>query len=82
MTENIVIDGVEHSLDKFSAQVRGMVNLREVWAKEMVDERSALTKTEAAIRQLDAELLEIIKKELTTATPEKENDSKKKKAGR
>jgi hypothetical protein len=63
-TENIVIDNVEHALDKFSPQVRGMVSLRDTWVNEANKERSALTKTEAAIRQLDSELGEVIKAEL------------------
>lgn len=63
-TQNIVIDGVEHPLDKFSPQVKGMVQLRDVWVQEANKERAALTKTEAAIRQLDSELGEVIKAEL------------------
>lgn len=79
-TENIVIDGVEHSLEKFSPQVKGMVSLRDTWVNEANKERSALTKTEAALRQLDSELGEVIKAELEAQAQLAEEDAARKAA--
>jgi hypothetical protein len=79
-TQTIIIDGKEYAIDAFSQQVRGMVNLRDVWVREQNEERAALTKTEAAIRQLDNELLEVINAELKVKTQLDEESQKNAKA--
>lgn len=62
--KNIVIDGVEHPVEKFSDQVRSLLVIRQDWAQQLVTERNAVVKTEAALRQLDTELTQLVQKEL------------------
>ena len=60
----ITIDGVEHQVADFSTQVQQLVAIHTEWRKDLATERLAAAKTEAAIRNLDAELTQLVAKEL------------------
>lgn len=68
--QTITIDGVEHQVADFSDTVKRLVAIYSEWQNEAVAERLALAKTEAAIRGLDAELVQTIKSELTAKAAE------------
>jgi hypothetical protein len=62
--QTITIDDKTYPLSQFSPRIVSMVALREVWSNQANVERAALTKTEAALRQLDTELLQMCNTEL------------------
>lgn len=63
--KNLIVDGVEYPVDQFSPQVQNLVATRQKWSDELLNERSAVVKTEAAIRQLDNELSTLVQQELS-----------------
>ena len=75
----ITIDGVEHKVSSFSDTVQRLVMIHTEWRNELVSERLAVAKTEAAVRSLDAELSQTVAAELAApeadaAEPEVVND--------
>ena len=66
MTEvkNLNFDGVEYPVTDFSEQVQNLVNINMKWQEDLIRERLAFTKTEAAIQALNKELSEAVGKEL------------------
>jgi hypothetical protein len=62
--QTITIDGAEHAVADFSETVQRLVAIHTEWRNELVKERLAAAKTEAAIRSLDAELTQTIQTEL------------------
>ena len=61
---NLTIDGQNYAVEDFSDKVKNLVAIRTEWQNEAQQERLALTKTEAAIRSLDAELAQLVGAEL------------------
>jgi hypothetical protein len=62
---NLTIDGKDYAVADFSDKVKNLVAIRTEWQNEAQKERLALTKTEAAIRALDAELAQLVSAELS-----------------
>jgi len=60
----IIIDDSSYPISTFSDNVKNLVELRHKWQVELEKEKEAALKTEAAIRQIDLELAEVVKKEL------------------
>lgn len=76
--QNIVIAGQEHPVDSFSDNVRRLVNIHTEWRRDLLKEKMAVAKTEAAIRALDAELTQLVAAELTQKSQaERENEEEK-----
>jgi hypothetical protein len=73
--KSITIDGAEYPLTQFSETVQRLVGIHTSWRGDLVDERLAVAKTEAAIRAVDAELAGLINAELNPATVPPTNDS-------
>ena len=67
--KSITIDGSEYPLTQFSETVQRLVGIHTSWRGNLVDERLAVAKTEAAIRAVDAELAALIKDELNPVQP-------------
>lgn len=65
--ENLVIDDTTYPVSQFSEAVRRLVLIHTEWRNELTKERLAVAKTEAAIRNLDAELTQLVAKELSEA---------------
>lgn len=61
---NLTIDGKNYAVEDFSDKVKNLVAIRTEWQNQAQQERLALTKTEAAIRSLDAELAQLVGAEL------------------
>lgn len=61
---NLTIDGQSYAVADFSDKVQNLVAIRTEWQNNAQQERLALTKTEAAIRSLDAELVQLVGAEL------------------
>ena len=62
--ENIVVNDAQYPLSDFSENVKKLVVIHTQWRRELAEERLAMTKTEAAIRNLDLELTQLVVKEL------------------
>lgn len=62
--KTILIDGQEYDLSMFSPLVQRLTQIILLWEKELQDQRLALAKTEAALREANREIAEAIKKEL------------------
>lgn len=62
--KTVTIDDVEHPVSGFSEGVQRLVEIHTQWRSDLAGERLALAKTEAAIRNLDAELTQMIMTEL------------------
>ncbi len=62
--KTLTIDGKEYDLEVFSDQVKNYVALRTRWANDLSDERVKAAKTEAALKALDAELSQLVTKEV------------------
>lgn len=67
LPENLVINDTQYPLEQFSENVKKLVVIHTQWRRELAEERLALTKTEAAIRNLDLELTQLVMKELEEA---------------
>lgn len=61
---NITIDGTDHPVAGFSEQVQRLVAIHTEWRNQLQTQRLEVAKTEAAIRSLDAELSQLVAKEL------------------
>lgn len=55
--KTITIDGTEHQVADLGPKVQQLVEIRTKWANELADARLNAAKIEAAIRELDRELL-------------------------
>jgi hypothetical protein len=63
-TPEIILDGVSYNINNFSQNVQSMIAVRERWEDDLTKERSAVLKTESAIRSLDEQLSRIVQEEL------------------
>ncbi len=72
--QNITVDGTEYPLSDFSETAQRLVAIHEQWRKDLGEERLAVAKTEAAIRGLDAELSQLVAKELAAKAPVAETE--------
>ncbi len=62
--KTIIIDGQEYDLSMFSPQVQRLTQIILIWEKELQDLRLETAKSEAALREANREITELIKKEL------------------
>lgn len=60
----LTVDGKEFPVTDFSETVQRLVVIHTEWRNDVNAERLALTKTEAALRSVDAELAQLVAKEL------------------
>lgn len=61
---SITVEGTEYPLTAFSETVQRLVAIHTEWRNQQQTEKLALAKTEAALRALDAELMQVVAKEL------------------
>ena len=54
--KNIMLDGVEHELEKLGPQVQALVKIHTQWRGDLADARLVVAKNEAALRALEAEI--------------------------
>ena len=64
----LTIDGTEYQVADFSETVQRLVSIHTEWRGDLIAERLAVAKTEAAIRALDAELTQAVSSELKAKT--------------
>jgi len=62
--ENLVIDEQTYPVSQFSEAVQRLVVIHTAWRNDLNKERLTVAKTESAIRALDAELTQLVAKEL------------------
>jgi len=62
--KTIIIDGNEYDLSMFSPQVQRLTQIILIWEKELQDLRLEAAKSEAALREANREITDLIKKEL------------------
>lgn len=62
--KTITIDGTEHPVEKFGAQIQQLLKIRAIWDADLQKERLAVAKSETAIKTLDLEILALAQKEL------------------
>ena len=65
----ITVDGKEYPVSGFSETVQRLVTIHTAWRNDLQTERLAVTKTEAALRGLDAELSQTVQAELNPPAP-------------
>ena len=63
--KTIFIDGQEYYLSMFSQQVQRLTQIILIWEKELQEQRLEVAKTEAALREANREITELVKKEMT-----------------
>ena len=59
--KSITIDGVEHQVADLPTEVATLVAVHTRWANELADARYEVAKHEAAIRQVEAEIVRAVK---------------------
>lgn len=64
--KTITIDGVEHEVAKLGAQVQLLMDIHAEWRKQLADARLEVAKHEAALRNLEAEIADTVKKQSET----------------
>ena len=62
--KTIIVDGQEYDLSMFSPQVQRLTQIILVWENECSELRLETAKVEAALREANREITELIKKEL------------------
>jgi hypothetical protein len=72
--KSITVEGEEHLISKFSQNIQTLVAIHTDWRNELQSERLKVSKTEAAIRALDAELSQAVNAELNPPAEEAAND--------
>lgn len=60
----IILDGVSYNINNFSQTVQAMIQVRTRWEEDLQRERSAVLKTEQAMKALDDQLSKIVQDEL------------------
>jgi hypothetical protein len=60
----LTVDGTEYEVTSFSQQVQQLVVIHTQWKADATKERLALAKTEAAVRAVEAELSQLVGKEI------------------
>lgn len=74
--KTLTIDGTEYAVTDFSETVQRLVSIHTEWRQDLVKERLAVAKTEAAIRALDVELTQTVAAEIKAKNePEAANDA-------
>jgi len=63
-TKTITYNGQIYQLDNFDEKVGQLVSIHETWKADVVKERLALAKTEAALRSLESELAVLVEQQL------------------
>ena len=63
-TLEIILDGISYNVSNFSPTIQAIVNMRNRWEGDLVEERAAVLKTESAIRTLDDQLTKTVTEEL------------------
>lgn len=62
--QTIIIDGQEYDLSMFSPRVQRLTQIILLWENELTEQRLEVAKTEAALRQANAEITALVKEEL------------------
>ena len=62
--KTLTIDNTEYDVSTFSPGVQNLVTINTHWRNQLVKEKLAVTKTETALRALDAELAQMVNAEL------------------
>lgn len=65
LPEVITIDGVEYKVSELSQQTLHLLEIYQIWEKDVRDLRLALAKNEAAVRDLTREIATTVKAEKT-----------------
>lgn len=60
----LTFDGKEYDIEQFSEEVKNLVFIFNSWQNELIKDRLAVAKGEAAIRSINTELTEKVAKEL------------------
>lgn len=60
----ITIDGEQHELSKFSADVQRLVAIHQRWEQKAVEDRLEAARSDAAVREITRELTLKVKAEL------------------
>lgn len=68
----LTIDGKEYPITDFSQQVQTLVGIHSKWSSDLQEQRLDVAKTEAALRNLDAELAKVVAEELAAKAPAQE----------
>lgn len=68
--KTITVDGVEHELAGFPADVQRLVSIHQHWEGKLIEARLQVPMIEAAIRDLTRELTTKIKQHLETPAEE------------
>lgn len=61
--KTITIDGVEHAVADLGPQVQLLMNIHAEWRTQLADIRLEVAKHEAALRNLEAEIADTVKKQ-------------------
>ena len=64
--KTITIDGVEHETAALGAQVQLLMEIHAEWRRQLADARLEVAKHEAALRNLEAEIADTVKKQSET----------------
>ena len=64
--KTITIDGVEHEVAKLGPQVQLLMDIHAEWRRQLADVRLEVAKHEAALRNLEAEIADTVKKQTET----------------
>ena len=60
----LTFDGKEYDIEQFSEEVKNLVFIFNSWQNELIKDRLAVAKGEAALRSINTELTEKVAKEL------------------
>lgn len=71
----ITFDGKTYSMDTFSPKVKTLARIRATWMTTLEEERLAVAKSEAALRELERELAATVGEEIKQQeTPKKDGE--------
>lgn len=62
--QTIIVDGQEYDLSMFSPRVQRLTQIIIQWESQLTEQRLEAAKTEAALRQANAEITAFVKEEL------------------
>lgn len=66
----LTFDGKEYNVADFSPTIQNLVGIHTQWQNDLNAERRAAAKTEAAIKQLDMEISQLLLNALAPVEPE------------
>lgn len=68
--DKITIDGVDYQTELLSTKAKSLLSIHQDWSAELKNQRLAVAKTEAALRDLSREIITVVKSEAANDTPE------------